>query len=290
MTPRSTSFHEDDPRKIVEKFLECLANQHPELKNEIEKIKNDETLMNRMVELLKTQKIGDRDINKTDLANPEVLKDLSIKFIAAVSIHTMTLKPETNPLQKILEILKSKGIDLNDPKLNPASKEFDPNELKKELEKKLSPEDALALTNAMKDFNAQILKDLEKFKLTTSPKPTPNGNKPDVEEMTKNLSPYAGLLGVMNHNITGTFAVVVQCVNSNGLGFPDQNPYPGFAPIDRQNDPNDSATFGGDYLGINASTIGKLLTFSGDSFVAEFKQELKGENLAVDSTPSLTRK
>lgn len=285
MSPR-TSLYDDELRNVIELFLKRLAEKHPELAAEINKKK--EELINSMVEVLKVQKGG--NVSKTDLADPTFLKELSVTFVAALSVHTMSLRPETDPLKKILDILKSKGIDLNDPKLNPLNPAFDPNELKKELEKKLSPEDALAISNQMKVFNAQILKDLEKSGLVT-PKPTPDGKKPNLEEvMTKNLDPYAGLLGVMNHNVTGTFAIVVQCVAGNGLGFPDQNPYPGYAPIDRQNDPNDSATFGGDYLGMNASTIGKLLTFSGDSFVAEFKSELADAKLAVEMTPTLTKK
>jgi|GEM_PF-4071901 hypothetical protein len=278
----SPRLYDEEMLEVVNKFLNLLEKKHPELKPDINR--NREELAQQMVLILSSQK----NLNKRTLSDNDFLKQLTLSFVTAISINKMEANPENNPLKKIEDILKSKGIDLNDPKLNPLDPRFDPKELEKKLDalNKLTPEDKKAIRTELKNFVTQLAKDLEKAGLIL-PKPTPGGKKPDIEEeMTKGFDPLINLLGIISSRQTGGLAVVVQCAMGNGLGFPDQNPYHGTAQIDRPNDINDN-TLGGDYMGLNASAIGNMLEFAGDPFVAEFKEELHTSRLAISGpTPN----
>lgn len=275
----SHTLHDEEMVKVVELFLQQLLKKHPELAPAINQ--NKKELVDKMINILSLQ----NNLDKRSLSDPAFLKQLTITFVTAISINKMDMSPGANPLKKLDELLKAKGIDLKDPKFNPKDPRFDPKLLLKKLQA-LTAEDKIDIHLEMKRFCTQVIKDLEKTGFLI-PKPKPDGKRPDLEEeMTKNLSRYSNLLGI---NSTGLL-VLVQCALGNGLGFPDMNPNHGFAQIDRTNDPNDSAYSGGDYHGSNASTMSHLLTFAGDAFVAQFKAELQRESLAISSTPTLTRK
>lgn len=283
--PYTNTLYDEDMEKVVNLFLDLLAKKHPEFAAEINR--DRASLVKTMTELLKNQP----ELSKRNLADGDFVKKLSVIFVTALSVNKLGLNPALNPLNKIHDLLKANGIDLNDPrlKLDPAAPNFALaiKSLNEKL-KTLKPEVKLAIQKEILLLSNQIMKDLEKAELIPkSPAPAPGANKSeeDMGEAKAKTIALSNVFGI-NPNVPGGNITVVQYVAGNGLGFPDLNPYPGYAPIDRQNDVNDSGYIGGDFLGMNASTITNMLE-SSSPFVEMFKEEL-GKQPDLSLTPRLT--
>lgn len=251
----------DDVEKIVNLFLNRLAEKDPILKKEIEN--NKKVLVENMADLLLKQK---PDLNPKALVDDKnFLKELSIAFVTSLTLNKLALDPNKNFFDRIKNIFKDKPDlveQMKDPK-------FDPNS----LEKLLSPEEKKQLQQEIQKCCAEILNDLKKLGLIKPKPPEPGASKPKLdEEMAKGFDNYTNLFGLVSSAITGGHPAVVQCFMGNGLGFPDWNPNAGRAQIDLQNRVDDQ-TFG-DSLGLNASTMGRYLQFAGDSLIDTFKADL----------------
>jgi hypothetical protein len=245
----------DQLKQAVNLFLDRLS---PELKKAYDIDNKRDDIVDKLVSVMQHQT---PDLNKSHLTNEEFLKKLTISFVTAMTLDKpLTNDKNKNLLEKFEDIFKFK----NDPKLTPEEKQ-----------KKMD--------EALDKCCDEILKALKKAELV-APKPKPDGKTEESEIkakefMKKELYKYSNLDAVSSKGLP----VVVGYVIANGLGFPDQNPHHGTAPRDRENDPNDAATFGGDPMNFNSSTISNFLKFIGGAVVDDYKKDLRGEKLTEDN-------
>lgn len=272
----SRNLNGDDLEKVVDKFLALLFRDQPDLipqnQNRMEEIKYN------MVRML--QNVSQDGFKPELLADKGFLKELTVAFVAVLTLDKMSLNKENSLDEKLKIFLKKIGLDTKDLDLNdPASVAKFKNELKLKMEK-MSPTDKAELKQLLQPTFAAIAKDLEKAKLL---RPEP-GKKPE-DEMTKAMDSMENLFGIVCSAITGSLASVIPVCFGNAQGIVDYNPNQGTAQIDRINDPNDSQQ--GDSLGLNAATKANYAKIEGDAFVEEFVDQLVDAGLAPRNSPGL---
>ena len=249
------SLNKTDAEEVVKIFLQTLAQKNPALKPEIFAVFKNENLLNTMRDLLLQMK---PDLTKKDLADKEILKQITVAFVAVMTLSKLSLDHNKDFLNKIKLILDKKDINL--------LKDKDA------LKKLFTPEEMKQLQEEIKNGFAEVFHELKKYGLM---KPEPGAKKKPEEALSENETFCVNLFGLVS-NQAGSLPAVVQCFLGNGLNFPDLNPNPGMANIDRFNrvdDPQISTEY-------KQQAETNYIQFAGSEIVEALEEALGDKGLA----------
>ncbi len=237
----------EELKRALDEMLRLLLEKNPQLQMTAEKKKEF------VDSLYKALTSKGETYTRGQLFEPEFIKKLAV--CVTVSLSSEKTENLQDDFSKVFKLLESKQLDMN------ALLKMKPDEFKKKLAEKLSPDEVKEVKGLLEKIADKLLKKATPFGM----EPKPDASKKLADDM------YTNLLGVLNSAVTGSIAVPLQTYQGNGLGIVDYNPNDGTAPIDRINSVSDTQF--GDSLGLNAAAVNNYMSM-GDTIVDEVQESL----------------